>query len=196
MCNVCLVQKSRATLHGNTIQTMNAEQDANDSVSHFASSDSKNNNTTNVLTNDHAAYCKQATYELCIEIDHVLKSTQDVSLCINRDKMQSWVDRLKDANRSISRYVRTVNIDRDRLVIEAQITKHAMFMDILDREATFTETLNTICETEESDKVTRQMRFLSSMNGSLSTLSHDHVDEGSGNKECITLRDEATNPTH
>jgi len=109
---------------------------------------------------------------------------------VSREMLQDWFSRLKDANKSISRYARMVATEHDRSNIELHMLKHAVFADILDREASFTETLDAIASTDAGrDKVARAMRFVASVNGGLSALSPDVTPASGGAQKCASMRD-------
>lgn len=146
--------------------------------------------TTGRASDEHAVLCKKATFSLCMEIDKILKSGLEDSAVVSKDTLQNWFSRLKEANKSISRYVRTITTERDRADIELQMLKHAMYMDILDREASYTETLEAIASVDTSkDRVARAMRFVSTVNGGLSSLSSEPVSLTADVEKCASLRD-------
>ena len=139
----------------------------------------------------HAALCKGETYALCMEIDDVLRAEAGNSLCVDRAVLSGWFARLKGANKAISRYVRAVAGERDRTDVECHMLKHAMVSDVLDREAAFTETLEAIAAADggQHDKVARAMRFVASVNGSLSALTPEATLDGSLAADCVAMRD-------
>ena len=140
----------------------------------------------------HARLCKSETYQLCMEIETVLRACTDESLSVERSVLSTWFTRLKGANKSISRYVRAVAGERDRADVEMHMLKHAMLSDVLDREAAFTETLEAIAEADvgqQHDRVARAMRFVASANGSLSNLTPENSSEGASAAACVDHRD-------
>ena len=142
---------------------------------------------------EHAALCKSETYSLCMEIDSMLRASADGSLPVDRSVLSGWFARLKGANKSISRYVRAVAGERDRGDVETHMLKHAMQSDVLDRESAFTQTLEAIAAVDgvQQDKVARAMRFIASVNGSMSNLTPDNSPEGASSAECAEMRDDA-----
>ena len=125
-----------------------------------------------------------------MEIDKIVKSNSGDAVSVERAVLKDWFSRLKDTNKSISRHARMTAVECERSSIELHMLKHAMFTDILDREASFTETLEAIASTDAGkEKVARAMRFVASVNGGLSGLSAENVPVSDGVQKCASLRD-------
>ena len=146
-----------------------------------------------LATHVDAVLCKKLTYATCMEIHAVLNASgDDAPLEVQRQTLIDWCSQLKEANKSISRYARAVTATSDRAEIELHMLKHAVFSDILDREASYTETLEALSSTEPGrDRLAKAMRFVSSVNIGLSTLAGDAPGSTEGTKICGKLRDEA-----
>ena len=143
----------------------------------------------------HAALCKQQTFQMCMEIDELLGGCDGsaTSVAVDREVMRGWFAKLKKANKAISKYVRAVVNERDRRDVETQILKHSMMSDVLDREATFTQTLEAVVAAEggNQDRVARAMRFVASVNGALAGLSPEADADSSPSELCAMIRDAA-----
>ena len=144
----------------------------------------------------HALIGKEHTYEVCMQIKALLDSSSGTgSVDVDCATLKSWFDRLKDANKSISRYVKAVVGERRRSDTETHLLKYAMLNDILDREATFTETLEAFVDAGGHDRVGKAMRFVANVNGSISNLAAaETCTEVSGAAECVALRDAGGKP--
>lgn len=145
-----------------------------------------------------AAFCKEETYSLCMEMDSILKgynNNDDAAISLDKEMLQAWFSRLKSANKSISRYVRSVVSERDRAEIESHMLKHAMISDVLDREATFTQTLSVLAASDgggHHDRVARALRFVASVNGNVSSLAPEGAHETLLTEACVALRDDGS----
>jgi hypothetical protein len=144
----------------------------------------------------HALIGKERTYEVCMQIKALLDSSSGTgSVHIDCATLQGWFDHLKDANKSISRYVKAVVGERRRSDTETHLLKYAMLNDILDREATFTETLEAFVDAGGHDRVGKAMRFVANVNGSISNLAAaETCTEVSGAAECVAILDAGGKP--
>ena len=65
-----------------------------------------------------------------------------------------------------------------------------MFTDILDREASYTETLEAIASIDgKQEKVARAMRFIATLNSGLSSLAAEETVLDTCVEKCASVRD-------
>ena len=141
-------------------------------------------------SDENAILCKKSTFSLCMEIKKALKSGSDDSVVVSRKDLENWFSRLKEANKSISRYVRTVSVEHQRSEVELHMLRHSMFTDILDREASYTETLEAIASIDgKQEKVARAMRFIATLNSGLSSLAAEETVLDTCVEKCASVRD-------
>ena len=143
-----------------------------------------------------AKVCKQASYTIYTELDALYKAAKDAdtdSITISIDMLKSMRQHAKEINRGISHFTQTVCAEYFRMGMEQNLIKHEMHADILDREAAFTETLETISDaTQESTIATSlasAMRIVNNSHVAMMTLKEDAVFESAAVEACIRIRD-------
>ena len=122
--------------------------------------------------------CKDGSYNLHERIDAQIKSGEPATL----ETMEEWKAELRNLNKNVTRYSRAVAMSETRLRLEAELLKQSMTHDILDREATYTNTLETIRSMEPKGSsasnsefldgtVMRAMQIVSSVNTSMGAVT-------------------------
>lgn len=122
--------------------------------------------------------CKNGSYDLHERIDAQINSGAPATL----ETMEEWKAELRDLNKNVTRYSRAVAMSETRLRLEAELLKQSMTHDILDREATYTNTLETIRSMERKagsasnsefldGTVMRAMQIVGSVNTSMGAVT-------------------------
>ena len=122
--------------------------------------------------------CKDGSYNLHERIDAQIKSGS----LPTPETMEKWKAELRDFNTNITRYSHAVAMSETRLRLEAELLKQSMTHDILDREATYTSTLETIRSMEAKETsmsssefmdatVIRAMQIVGSVNTSMGAVT-------------------------
>jgi hypothetical protein len=100
--------------------------------------------------------CKDGSYDLHQRIDAQIKSGAPPT----PETMEEWKAELRDFNKNVTRYSHSVAMSETRLRLEAELLKQGMTRDILDREATYTSTLETIRSMEPKGSSSSNSEFL------------------------------------
>ena len=124
--------------------------------------------------------CKDESYSLHERINSQLKS----GVPPTPETMQEWKNTLRELNKNVTRYSRAVAASESRLRLEAELLKQSVTHDILDREATFTSTLEAIRSVESKagessssssefldGSVARAMQAVSSINSAMGSIT-------------------------
>lgn len=90
--------------------------------------------------NKYFTQCKNGSFDLHVQIDAHIKSGNAPT----PETMERWKEELKNLNKSITKYARVVHFQESRLRLEIELIKQSITHDVLDREATFTSTLEAI----------------------------------------------------
>ena len=129
--------------------------------------------------------------------------------------MEEWKNTLRELNKNVTRYSRAVAASEARLRLEAELLKQSMTHDILDREATFTSTLEAIRSVESKagegsssssefldGSVARAMQAVSSINSAMGSITAAKEPFYADAAECAALTsggncvDDFPAPTH
>lgn len=121
--------------------------------------------------------CKDGSFLLHEEIDKQIKSDKPPT----QETLKIWMSELRLFNKNITRYSRLVTMYETRIRLEVELLKQSMTHDILDREATFTNTLETIRNMEQSSlntnveipegSVLRSLNVVTSINAAMGAMT-------------------------
>lgn len=100
--------------------------------------------------------CKNGSYNLHERIDAQIKSGDPPT----SETMEEWKAELRDLNKNVTRYSRAFAMSETRLRLESELLKQSMTRDIMDREATYTSTLETIRSMEPKGSSAANSEFL------------------------------------
>ena len=95
------------------------------------------------------AYSTPKSIWKCLKNDsydlyQVMTTASRSDAAVNKELLDEWRKVVKKLNCSLTKYQRAVDASEARLRLELELLKQSMSNDILDREATFTQTLETI----------------------------------------------------
>ena len=162
-------------------------------------------NTNTFDCNEIRKFCKNESYELY----QTMKRTSDAGAPVSLEVVAEWMETVKELNRAMSRYARAVDASERRLRLEQELLRQAVTLDNLDREATFTSTLETLKAFEvgaqrtdgsnpqgttefTENAVTKAMNVVSSINVAMSGVT-DVADPDYGDAaQCLVLRGSMT----
>ena len=134
----------------------------------------------------HATSAKLLTFEICEQMRLLLNDKSAQNFTVTRNILHSVYKKSKQTNILITKLITLQRQELERGEIDMHLMKHAVFQDTLDREATFTQTLEAIGDEDGVDCVTKAIRFVGIVNGQngLSRLSKNTF-------EAMNLADEA-----
>lgn len=148
-----------------------------------------------------------------------MKRTSDSGQTVPPAALSAWMNKVKELNRAMSRYARAVDASERRLRLETELLKQAVTLDNLDREATFTSTLEALKAFEvdaqrtsggggngtsssaqgatmdfTENAVTRAMHVVSAINTAMSGITDVAEPEYGDAAQCLVLRDATPAP--
>ena len=126
---------------------------------------------------DFAQKIKAQSFELHNSIEKVLATTaDDDNFIVSGQDLRSWKKRAKGINIALTRFVRSVNDTRVRHLTEMNVLREAVRLDIIDREASYSQTLAVLRESECEAQigVERALRAVSKQAVLLAAVSEVH----------------------
>ena len=117
--------------------------------------------------NTHYKLAKSTSFDLVMEIQKYAKETSSPTndtITISKKTLQEWAKRIKMVNKSATRLMRSANAANDRRRTDFELLKFALTNDVLDREATYTATLEHFARNSQPNKskqLQKALRFVS-----------------------------------
>ena len=101
------------------------------------------------MTTEFAQKIKAQSFELHNSIEKALATTSDDdTFFVSGQDLRSWKKRAKSINIALTRFVRSVNDTKVRHLTEMNVLREAVRLDIIDREASYSQTLAVLRESE------------------------------------------------
>ena len=117
--------------------------------------------------NTHYKLAKSTSFDLVMEIQkHVREKGSGIgdTITISKKTLQDWSKRVKTVNKAATRLMRSANAANDRRRTDFELLKFALTNDVLDREATYTATLEHFARNSQPNKskqLQKALRFVS-----------------------------------
>jgi hypothetical protein len=140
-----------------------------------------------------ARTCKQSSFELYTSLNSLYRDAKEPgSVTVSSNSLKEMRDHAKQINRGISQFTRAVCGEFFRLGTEQNALKHEMHLDILDREAAFTETLEAIVAADGDASIqsslSSALRVVKNSHVAMLSLKEESVFESESAEECARLR--------
>lgn len=142
-----------------------------------------------------AKVCKQASYDIYQELNRLYQETKgsnEQSVLVSVQTLREMRSHAKTINRGITQFARGVALEMFRLGMELSALKEEMHGDILDREAAFTQTLETIGQNKEDAlgaSLASALKVVQASHSSMLSLKEDTVFESEAIEACRRARD-------
>jgi hypothetical protein len=164
--------------------------------------------TNKLDCNEIRKFCKNESYELY----QTMKHNSDAGMPVPLGVVARWMGTVKELNRAMSRYARAVDASERRLRLELELLRQAVTLDNLDREATFTSTLEALKAfevgaqradgsnpqgtTEFTDNaVMKAMNIVSSINVAMSGITDSAEPDCGDAAQCLVMRGSVADPS-
>ncbi|MDA9603619.1 hypothetical protein N9S30_00540 [bacterium] len=128
------------------------------------------------MTIDYAQRIKSQSFELHNAIENVLTtaaaSEDDHTFVVSGEELRLWKKRAKSINVALTRLVRSVHDCRIRHMTEMNVLREVVRLDIIDREASYSQTLAVLRDSECDTQlgVERALRAVSKQSSLLAAV--------------------------
>jgi hypothetical protein len=128
------------------------------------------------MTTDFAQKIKSQSFELHNTIENVLTTaaaSDDDNFVVSGEELRLWKKRAKSINIALTRLARSIHDSKIRHLTEMNVLREGVRLDIIDREASYSQTLAVLRDSECDTQlgVERALRAVSKQSGLLAAVA-------------------------